>query len=140
MKRPRERHKPKVLVVDDENTITETLRVVLDLRGYKTLTTDNGKTALELLHRHKPDLAVIDLVLPEVDGLEILQHMRDDPRLSDTAVVIITVVTQGSDLADGFWRNAIQTEGFVTKPFDPFKLADKVDAILAARGMTPPLV
>jgi DNA-binding response OmpR family regulator len=127
-------------VVDDENTITETLRVVLDLRGYKTLTTDNGKTALELLHRHKPDLAIVDLVLPEVDGLEILSHMREDRQLSDIPVVIITVVTQGSDLADGFWRNAIQTEGFVTKPFDPFKLADKVDAILAARGMTPPLV
>jgi CheY-like chemotaxis protein len=140
MKHLREKHKPKVLVVDDENTITETLRVVLDLRGYKTLTTDNGKTALELLHRHKPDLAIVDLVLPEVDGLEILKHMRDDPHLRDTPVVIITVVTQGSDLADGFWRNAIQTEGFVTKPFDPFKLADKVDAILAARGLSPPLV
>jgi DNA-binding response OmpR family regulator len=140
MKHPRETHRPKILVVDDENTITETLRVVLDLRGYKTLTTDNGKTALELLHRHRPDLAIIDLVLPDVDGLEILNQMRDDRRLSDTPVVIITVVTQGSDLADGFWRNAIQTEGFVTKPFDPFKLADKVDAILAARGMTPPLV
>jgi len=133
----REKHKPRILIVDDENTVTETLKVVLELRGYNILTTDNGKTALDLLYRHKPDLAVIDLVLPEVDGLALIRRIREDKHLAATPLVVITVVTRGSDLADGFWQNAIQTEGFMTKPFDPFRLADKVDAILAARGITP---
>jgi two-component system response regulator VanR len=137
VKSTRERHKPRILIVDDENTVAETLRVVLELRGYKVLTTDNGKTALDVLYRQKIDLAILDLMLPEVDGLAILRRMREDKHLADTPVIIITVVTQGSDLADGFWQNATQTEGFVTKPFDPFQLADKVDAILAARGMHP---
>jgi DNA-binding response OmpR family regulator len=133
----REKHKPKILIVDDESTVTETLQVVLELRGYKTFTTDNGRTALDLLYQHKPDLLVLDLMLPEVDGLELLRRMREDKHVANTPVIIITVVTRGSDLADGFWQNAVQTEGFVTKPFDPFKLADKADAILAARGTHP---
>lgn len=137
MKQHREKHKPKILIVDDESTVTETLQVVLELRGYKILTTDNGKTALDLLFRHKPDLVILDLMLPEVDGLALLQRMRENKHLAKTPVIIITVVTQGSDLADGFWQNAVQTEGFVTKPFDPFKLADKADAVLAARGTHP---
>lgn len=137
MKPHREKHKPKILIVDDESTVTETLRVVLELRGYNILTTDNGKTALDLLYRHKPDLLILDLMLPEVDGMALLRRMREDKHMAKTAVIIITVVTQGSDLADGFWQNATQTDGFVTKPFDPFKLADKADAVLAARGIPP---
>lgn len=137
MKTHREKHKPKILVVDDENTVTETLKVVLELRGYNIITTDNGKTALDLLHRHKPELLILDLMLPEVDGLALLRHMREDRHIASTPVIIITVVTKGSELADGFWQNALQTEGFLTKPFDPFKLADKADAVLAARGIFP---
>jgi DNA-binding response OmpR family regulator len=138
MKHQQEKHQPRVLVVDDENTIAETVQVVLELRGYKIYTAENGRTALDLLHRHRPDLAIIDLVLPEVDGLTLIGEMRRNRHLSKIPVIVITVVTQDSDLADGFWRNALETEGFVTKPFDPFKLADKVDAILAAGGIPTP--
>lgn len=137
MKPSKDRHKPKVLIVDDENTVTETLQVVLTMRGYNIFTADNGNTALDLLFRHKPDLVLLDLVLPGLDGLSILKRMRENNTLAKIPVIIVTVVTRDSDLADGFWRMVAGTEGFITKPFDPFEVADRVDTIISSKGLAP---
>jgi CheY-like chemotaxis protein len=120
------------VIVEDESTVSDSLKMVLDLRGYKTWVAGSGQAGLDMLRRFKPDLLVLDLVLPGMDGLSVLEKIREDDGLRKIPVVIITVVTQDSNLADGFWQQAMGTAAFVTKPFDPFKVADKIDAILAA--------
>jgi two-component system alkaline phosphatase synthesis response regulator PhoP len=120
-----------IVIVEDESTVSDSLKMVLELRGYKTWVADTGPTGLDMLRRFKPDLLVLDLVLPGMDGLSVLEKIREDDRLRKIPVIIITVVTQDSNLPDGFWQKAVGTSAFVTKPFDPFKVADKIDAILA---------
>ncbi len=120
-----------IVIVEDESTVSDSLKMVLELRGYETWVAGSGPTGLEMLRRHKPDLLVLDLVLPGMDGLSVLEKVREDEGLRRIPVVIVTVVTQDSNLADGFWQKAVGTAAFVTKPFDPFKVADKIDAILA---------
>ena len=72
-----------------------------------------------------------------MDGLTILKRMKENNTLAKIPVIIVTVVTKDSDLADGFWRKIAGTEGFITKPFDPFELADRVDEIMSSKGLAP---
>ena len=119
-----------ILIVDDEKTVIDTLSTVLDIRGFNILEANNGNKALELIRRHKPDLIVLDLMLPGINGLEICSRIKSDKHFANIPVLIITVVTKDSDLPDGFWCKGTGADDFVTKPFDPFSLADKVERLL----------
>ena len=113
-----------------KKTVIDTLSTVLDIRGFNILEANNGNKALELIRRHKPDMIVLDLMLPGINGLEICSRIKSDKHFANIPVLIITVVTKDSDLPDGFWCKGTGADDFVTKPFDPFSLADKVERLL----------
>lgn len=115
--------------MDDDTAILETMAAVLEIRGYEVATADNGRSALSILKERRPDVAVLDILVPGIDGLTICRKIKTNPEFKAIPVLIITVITKDSDLADGFWKLGSGADDFVTKPFDPFDLADRVERL-----------
>jgi two-component system alkaline phosphatase synthesis response regulator PhoP len=113
-----------VLVVDDEANIVELVRLYLETEGYAVVTAADGEQALELYERHAPDLVVLDLMLPKIDGFEVCRELR---RRGDTPILMLTARSEDVDAIVGLELGA---DDYVTKPFNPRALVARVKAIL----------
>jgi DNA-binding response OmpR family regulator len=113
-----------ILVVDDEAKIVQLARDYLEHAGYAVLTAPNGKTALALARSAKPDLLVLDLGLPELDGLDVTRALRKD---SDVPIVMLTARGEESDKLIGLELGA---DDYLVKPFSPKELVARVRAVL----------
>jgi DNA-binding response OmpR family regulator len=124
--------KGTVLVVDDEPTIVEIVGRYMERAGYETYQAGDGPEALRLAELHRPDLVVLDLMLPGIDGIEVMRrlHERPGPR---TAVILLTARGEESDRLVGLRHGA---DDYVVKPFSPAELVARVDAVL--RRVAPP--
>ena len=118
---------PTILVVEDENSIQRVLRTYLESAGYHVLSTDNGTTALEMADAHRPDLIVLDLNLPGMDGMEVAARLR---QTSDVYILMLTARTEERDRVAGL---QIGADDYLTKPFSPRELVARVEAILRRR-------
>jgi DNA-binding response OmpR family regulator len=114
----------KVLVVDDDVKTVELVKLYLDRDGYQVLTAYNGVEALRVAREGYPDLIVLDLMLPDIDGLEICRTLR---RESDIPIIMLTARTTDRDKLAGLDLGA---DDYVTKPFSPKELAARVRAVL----------
>ena len=117
----------KILIVDDEKTIVETIRYNLEKAGFRTLTAADGKRALELAQRELPDLITLDVMLPEHDGWEVCRLLRQDSRTKHIPVLMLTVKNDESDKIVGLELGA---DDYMTKPFSPKELIARIKAIL----------
>jgi DNA-binding response OmpR family regulator len=115
---------PTVLVVDDEEAIAEAVRARLESEGYHVLVAVDGPQAIELHRERHPDLVVLDLMLPGMDGLEVCKEIQ---RTSWTPVLMLTARTEETDKVAGF---AVGADDYLTKPFSLRELAARVKAIL----------
>ncbi|HEX6230051.1 MAG TPA: response regulator transcription factor [Solirubrobacterales bacterium] len=122
-----------VLVVDDEPTIAEVVARYLERAGYSARTAGDGLEALRLASEHEPDLVVLDLMLPQLDGLEVLQRLHAD-RGRRTPVIVLTAKGEQDDKLTGLRRGA---DDYIVKPFSPSELVARVDAVL--RRVQPPI-
>jgi DNA-binding response OmpR family regulator len=113
-----------ILVVDDAPNIVELLRLYLEGAGYATVAATDGPTAVELHRTHRPDLVILDLMLPGMDGFEVCRAIR---READTPVIMLTARTDDVDAIVGLELGA---DDYVTKPFNPRALVARVKAIL----------
>jgi DNA-binding response OmpR family regulator len=113
-----------ILVVDDAPNIVELLRLYLEGAGFTTLVANDGPTALELHRVHHPDLVILDVMLPGMDGFEVCRAIR---READTPVLMLTARTDDVDAIVGLELGA---DDYVTKPFNPRALVARVKAIL----------
>jgi two-component system alkaline phosphatase synthesis response regulator PhoP len=119
----------KILVVDDEQTIVSTARAYLEPEGYTVYTASDGPAALQAARMFRPDLVVLDIMLPELDGIEVLRRLRKE---SDVFVLLLTAKTEETDKLLGLGMGA---DDYLTKPFSPRELVARVKAILRrARG------
>lgn len=124
-------NRKKVLVVDDEDCVTDTLGAVLEMRGFDVMEASSAEQARRVMEREgTPDLIVLDILLPGENGLNFCGQLRGDSQTSHIPVIMMTVVTQDTDLADGFWKLGTCADDFMTKPFDPFELARRVELLL----------
>jgi two-component system response regulator ResD len=114
-----------VLVVDDEPTIAEVVARYLDRAGYNTAIAHDGDQALACADRRRPDLVVLDLMLPGVDGLEVMRRLRGRP--APPGVILLTAKGEESDRVIGLRLGA---DDYVVKPFSPAELVARVDAVL----------
>src|SRR5919107_5661159 len=115
-----------VLVVDDEPTIGEVVSRYLSVAGYDTRVATTGPAALEAVAGDRPDLVVLDLMLPGIDGLEVMRRLRE--RESErVAVILLTAKGEESDRVIGLRLGA---DDYVVKPFSPAELVARVDAVL----------
>jgi len=115
-----------VLVVDDEPTIAEVVSRYLERAGYRTRVASDGAQALELVARSRPDLVVLDLMLPGIDGLEVMRRLRQPDR-DPIGVILLTAKGEESDRVIGLRLGA---DDYVVKPFSPAELVARVDAVL----------
>jgi DNA-binding response OmpR family regulator len=126
------RESRSVLVVDDEPTIAEVVARYLQRAGYETATAGDGLEAVRLASERRPDLIVLDLMLPGLDGLEVLRRVRTGPT-AGTAVILLTAKGEEHDRVVGLRTGA---DDYMVKPFSPAELVARVDAVL--RRVHPP--
>jgi len=131
--------KKRILVVDDEPRMRRFVRMNLDLDGYDVFEADNGLTALSKVRDEMPDLVLLDVAMPELDGFETLEHIRE---VSSVPVIMLTVKSDEEDRIRGLDLGA---DDYVTKPFSPRELLSRIRAVLrrvepAKSSMEEPLV
>jgi DNA-binding response OmpR family regulator len=122
-----------VLVVDDEPTIAEVVARYLERAGYGASIAADGPSALEQAARSRPDLVVLDLMLPGIDGLEVMRRLREQDR-DRIAVILLTAKGEESDRVTGLRLGA---DDYVVKPFSPAELVARVDAVLRRVDTSP---
>lgn len=131
--------KKRILVVDDEPRMRRFVRMNLDLEGYDVIEADNGLAALNKVRDEMPDLVLLDVAMPELDGFETLEHIRE---VSAVPVIMLTVRSDEDDRIRGLDLGA---DDYVTKPFSPRELLSRIRAVLrrvepAKSSMEEPLV
>jgi DNA-binding response OmpR family regulator len=117
-----------VLVADDDEDILLLVRTVLEREGYEVVVTRDGAAAVAAAFQRRPDLAVLDVSMPELDGLEVLRRLRTDASTMDVPVVLLSARVQEEDVKRGFDNGA---NAYVQKPFSPRELSERVGELLA---------
>lgn len=118
----------RILVVDDDPTIVRLLRINLELEGHEVREATDGRRAGELAGGGWPDLVLLDIMLPDVDGFAVCEQIRADPATASIPVVLVSARAQAADRARG---REVGCSAYVTKPFDPIDLVALVDELLA---------
>lgn len=116
----------KVLVCDDERHIVRLIQVNLERQGYTVVTAFDGKDGLEKVKAENPDLMVLDVMMPYMDGFEVLKSLRRDPAFESLPVIMLTAKAQDKDVFEGYHYGA---DMYLTKPFNPMELVSFVNRI-----------
>ena len=127
-----------VLVVDDEKDLLELVRYNLEKEGYRVRTEEDGEAGLDAAARELPDIVVVDLMLPGIDGLDVCRRLRADQRTARTPIIMLTAKSTETDRVVGL---EIGADDYITKPFSPRELAARIKAILrrvSSQQTTPP--
>ncbi len=122
-----ERPAREILVVDDEEDLLELLRYNLMKEGYRVECVGTGEDALKAARRQPPDLIVLDLMLPAVDGLEVCRRLKADSKTRDVPIIMLTAKSEESDMVAGLERGA---DDYIAKPFSPRVLNARIKALL----------
>jgi DNA-binding response OmpR family regulator len=117
----------RILVVDDDPEIVRLLRAYLQQAGYQVLVAYDGETALHIIRRERPDMVVLDLMLPDRDGQDVTRIVRGDPGLAATPIIMLTARVEDQDKIVGLELGA---DDYVTKPFNPREVMARVRAVL----------
>ena len=117
----------KILIVEDEKDIRDLIIYALQAKGYETISTDDGEKALKMLKENKPDLVILDWMLPSVSGLEICRNIRRDKNIKNIPIIMLTAKITEDDKILGLDSGA---DDYITKPFSTAELTSRVKAIL----------
>jgi len=124
--------KGTILVIDDEKDLIELVRYNLEKEGFDVIAATDGQSGLDVVRRHRPDLVVLDLMMPGLDGLQVCQQLRSDPRSNRVPVIMLTAKATEPDRIVGLELGA---DDYITKPFSPREVVARVKAVL--RRSTP---
>ncbi|MER7273207.1 response regulator [Dactylosporangium sp. NPDC000244] len=116
-----------VLLVDDDHGVRTMLQVVLDTAGFEVAAHDNGSAAVRDALERVPDVAVLDVSMPGMSGLDVCRELRADPRTAQLPIVLLTALGQWLDVASGFEAGA---DDYVVKPFSPRDLLQRIEQLL----------
>lgn len=119
---------PKVLIVDDDPNILMSLEFLMRKSGYEVLIARNGKEALELLNSNTPDITLLDIMMPDVDGYEICKQVKKSKKLKTCKIVFISAKTKEADIQKGYDAGA---DLYITKPFSTKFVVSKVSELLS---------
>jgi DNA-binding response OmpR family regulator len=120
-----------IVVADDDADILDLVALTLERVGHVVHRARDGEEALELVRRERPDLAVLDVSMPKLDGFELTRRLRDDPATTGVRIVLLTALVQDSDVSAGLDAGA---HDYVRKPFSPEELQTRVAELLAQPG------
>jgi two-component system alkaline phosphatase synthesis response regulator PhoP len=119
--------KEKILIVDDEEDVLELVRYNLDKNGYRVETATTGEEALNKARAKLPDLIILDLMLPGIDGLEVCKKLKNDPKTQNIPIIMLTAKGEEGDIVTGL---EVGADDYITKPFSPKVLVARVRRIL----------
>lgn len=123
--------KKQIFIVEDEPDILEVLRYNLQREGFDVKSSQNGADSVRLIQKHCPDLVLLDLMLPGMDGLDVCRHLKGDDRTATVPVIMLTAKGEESDIILGL---GIGADDYVAKPFSPKELIARVKAVLRRSG------
>lgn len=127
----------KILLVEDDPDLLEVLKLTFEGQGLQPITAEDGEEGLKLARRHAPDLIVLDVMLPGIDGFEVCRQLRSDPGLKNTPIVMLTAQTEEADVVLGFGMGA---DDYVAKPARPRELVARVQSLLRRSQSREPTV
>ena len=126
--------KKKILIVDDEKQLVSLVSLHMKMSGYEVLSAKDGEEALTIAKEEAPDLIILDLMLPKMDGWEVCKRLRTESNIGDIPVIMLTARSEAGDKLKGFECGA---DDYVTKPFSPRELVARVKRVLARAEKGP---
>ena len=117
----------EILIVDDEPGIVVPVQYLMEQQGYNVMTANRGEDALDLIYQYKPDLVLLDIMLPGIDGYEICEIVRLNPDYRDVKIVFFTTKGRETEIAKGL---ALGADAYITKPYTNAELVAKVNELL----------
>ena len=124
--------KKKVVCVEDEPEIIDLIKLILGRKGFDLTGATGGLEGLEAIRRIRPDLVLLDLMMPDMDGWEVYQQMKADPELKNIPVIVVTAKAQSIDKILGL--HIAKVDDYVTKPFGPQELLQSVERVLQTKA------
>jgi len=116
------------MVVDDEQDMVDLIKTTLEAKGFGVQSAYNGQEAFNLLGEQKPDLIILDIFMPQMDGLEVLVRLRENPGTASIPVILLTTKMEYKDILEGY---QIGANYYIPKPFTKNQLLDGVNSILS---------
>jgi DNA-binding response OmpR family regulator len=120
-----------ILCIEDEQEMIDLIRLILSRRGFVILGANGGKEGLEIVRKNHPDLVLLDLMMPEMDGWEVYQQMKADETTKDIPVIVVTAKAQSIDKVLGL--HIAKVDDYIAKPFSPQELLASVDSVLGRK-------
>jgi CheY-like chemotaxis protein len=119
----------KILCIEDEPQMIDLIRLILETGGYQVVAAQGGEEGLEMMRSEQPDLILLDIMMPEMDGGDVYHRMQQEPELIQIPVIVVTAKAAPIDKV--LWMNVAQVDDYVTKPFGPDDLLTSVERVLA---------
>ncbi len=126
----------KIMIVDDEPDVVDLVKIVLKSEGYEVVTANSGKEALDKIGNELPDLVLLDIMMPQMDGWEVYNHIKSNSKTKDIPVAMLTAKSQSIDKMIGL--HVVQVDDYITKPFGRAELLERVKKILSEKGRLQP--
>jgi two-component system, OmpR family, response regulator VicR len=125
-----EEERKTILCIEDEPEMIDLMRIILERKGFRVIGAVGGQQGLQALEEQTPDLILLDLMMPDVDGWEVFRQVRASPRLRDAPVIVVTAKAQSIDKVLGL--HIAKVNDYITKPFGPQELLAAVERVLRA--------
>ena len=125
-------NKKRILCIEDEAEMIELMRLVLEREGFEVRGAMGGEQGLKAMRQEKPDLILLDLMMPGIDGWEVYRQMRSDKELAEIPVIIVTAKAQSIDKVLGL--QVAKVADYITKPFGPKELIGSIERVLAQQN------
>lgn len=119
----------RVVCIEDEPEMIDLVRLILGRKGFRVIGANGGIEGIDAVRKEKPDLVLLDLMMPDMDGWEVYQQMKADPELRAIPVVVVTAKAQSIDKVLGL--HIAKVDDYITKPFGPQELLESVEKILS---------
>jgi DNA-binding response OmpR family regulator len=120
--------KPKILYIEDDKGMLDLMRLILEPRGFDLVAAEGGREGLDKVRAERPDLILLDLMMPDIDGWEVHRQLKADSELEHIPVIVVTVRTQGID--EALELHLGEVADYVTKPFSQAELLASIDRVL----------
>jgi two-component system response regulator VicR len=121
-----------VVCIEDEPPMIDLVKLILKNRGYDVVGALGGKEGLDAIRKHQPDLVLLDLMMPEMNGWDVYQQMKADDYMSTIPVIVVTAKAQNIDKVLGL--HIAKVQDYITKPFSPAELLKSIDRVLQGKG------
>jgi DNA-binding response OmpR family regulator len=119
-----------ILVVDDDRDIAQVIKVTLESKAFEVDIAYDGKQALTSAKKRKPDAIVLDLMMPKMSGIQVLNALKADSNTRDIPVLMLTAATKYSEKPDTYWKEKVGVDDYVSKPFEPMELLSRVENLI----------